>query len=154
MKVSVVAIAKDRGELDALRAALGRQTMKDWELVYSTRKGIPQAMNDAIRKAKGDIIVTTESDAIPLTDTWLEEMAKAVWDNDDNVLIRGMEVSPSSWCWCNLAAQSRILKSNPLDESYPIGEDTELFARLKSMGYRGVELPIAPVLHSRKFKGL
>ena len=57
------------------------------------------------------------------------------------------------WCWCNFACYSSVLKNNKVNESYPMGEDTELFARLKKLGYKGVELPIAPVLHERKYKG-
>lgn len=158
-EVSVIAIAKRVSELDPLRKALSKQTFKDFELLTSTRKGIPQAMNDAITRANGSIIVVTESDAIPLTNTWLEEMVKAVKEQNridpkKKTLVRGIEVSPLPWCWCNLACYSSVLKNNKLKDNYPVAEDTELFARLNSDGYRGVELPIAPVLHSRRERGM
>jgi glycosyltransferase involved in cell wall biosynthesis len=157
-EVSVIAIAKNQRELESLKKALSRQTFKNFEFVTSTKKGIPQAMNDAISKANGDIIVVTESDALPLTNKWLEEMVKAVKENNSNdsekkTVIRGIEVSPLPWCWCNFACYSSVLKNNKVNECYPVAEDTELFARLKRLGYKGLELPIAPVFHRRHDKG-
>ena len=151
-EVSVVTIARRESELGKLRQALKRQTFRDFEFVYSTKRGIPEAMNDAIQKAKGKIIVVTESDALPMSDTWLEEMVRAVKKynkTSKKTLIRGIEVVPSAWDWSNFAAYASVLKENKLDESFAIAEDTELFARLKKKGYRGIELPIAPVLHQR-----
>jgi hypothetical protein len=158
-EVSVIALAKNLRELEPLRKALARQTFRDYEFVTSTKKGIPQAMNDAISKANGSIIVVTESDAMPMTNTWLEEMVKAVKENNKGdprkkTLVRGIEVSSLPWCWCNLACYSSVLKDNCINERYPMAEDTELFARLKKLGYSGVELPIAPVLHERRNRGV
>ncbi|MBN2203312.1 MAG: glycosyltransferase [Candidatus Aenigmarchaeota archaeon] len=153
-QVSVVTIARNERDLRKLKEALKKQTFKDFELVYSTKKGIPQAMNDAISKAKGEIIVITETDAMPMTNTWLEEMVNAVKKENRNdkkkrTLVRGIEVTPSTWDWSNFAAYANVMKENKLDESFPIAEDTELYARLRKRGYKGVELPIAPVLHER-----
>jgi glycosyltransferase involved in cell wall biosynthesis len=157
-KVSVITIAKKEKELEPLKNVLRKQTFKGFEFVTSTKEGIPQAMNDAINKAKGEIIIVTESDALPLSNKWLEEMVKAVREHNKNdpekrTIIRGVEVSPLPWCWCNFACYSSVLKNNKIDESYPFAEDTELFARLKKMGYIGLELPIAPVFHKRQSKG-
>ena len=153
MRVSVITIAKTKEELGPLREILKKQTYKDFEFVYSTRKGIPQAWNDAIMKAKGEILLITESDVMPLSNRWIEDMVGAAIENGDKAVVRGIEVIPSPWCFSNLACYSKILKANKLDESYPVGEDTELFSRLNDMGYKGVELSISPVLHIRKFKG-
>ncbi len=157
-EISVITIAKNERELEPLKKVLKKQTFKNFEFVTSTKKGIPQAMNDAVSKAKGEIIVVTESDALPLTNRWLEEMVKAVkqfnkGDVDKKTLVRGIEVAPLPWCWCNFACYSKVLKNNRINESYPMAEDTELFVRLKKMGYRGLELPIAPVFHKRQNKG-
>lgn len=156
-EVSVITIAKNERELEPLKRLLAKQTFKNFEFVTSTKKGIPQAMNDAVNKAKGEIIVVTESDALPLTNKWLEEMVKAVKehnkkDSEKKTLVRGIEVSPLPWCWCNFACYASALKKNRLNETYPMAEDTELFARLKKLGYRGLELPIAPVLHKRQIR--
>jgi glycosyltransferase involved in cell wall biosynthesis len=151
-EVSVITIAKSQREVQKLKAELGKQTFRDFEFVVSTKKGIPQAMNDAIERATGKIIVVTESDALPMTSTWLEEMVSAVKKynkGSKKTLVRGIEVTPTAWDWSNFAAYASVLKKNKLDESFPIAEDTELFARLRRKGYRGVELPIAPVMHER-----
>lgn len=153
-EVSVIAVAKKEADLLKLKNVLKKQTFKDFEFIFSVKKGIPQAMNDAISRANGRIIVVTESDALPLTNKWLEELVTAVKKYNKNdpkkrTLIRGIEVAPLVWCWCNLASYASVLKNNKLNESYPIAEDTELFARLRKLGYRGLELPIAPVLHNK-----
>lgn len=162
MKVSVISIAKDKEELEPLKEALRKQTFRDWEFVYSTKKGIPQAWNSVIRRAKGEIILITESDALPMTDKWIEEMVNAVEQNKEvyahynwskGVFIRGMEIHPSPWCFSNIACYAKVLKENLLDESYPIAEDTELFSRLYTKGYAGREILTAPVMHKRNFKG-
>jgi GT2 family glycosyltransferase len=151
-EVSVVSIAKNESELSDLRNVLSKQTFKDFEFIFSTKRGIPQAWNDVIARAKGKIIVVTESDALPLQNTWLQEMVAAVKKYNRNdprkrTVVRGIETIPSAWCWCNFASYAQTLKNNRLDESYPVAEDTELFARLKKAGYKGLELPIAPVVH-------
>jgi len=70
-------------------------------------------------------------------------------DSKKRTVIRGIEASPLPWCWCNFGSYASVLKENKLKENYPIAEDTELFARLRKQGYRGIELPIAPVMHAR-----
>ncbi|MFH1473796.1 MAG: glycosyltransferase family A protein [Candidatus Aenigmatarchaeota archaeon] len=152
-KVSVVSIAKRERELDQLKKALRKQTYKNFEFVFSTKRGIPNAWNDAIGRAKGDIIIITESDCLPLNNKWLEEMVRAIKKTDKKTLIRGVEIQPTPWCWSNIGCHASVLKDNPLDECYPVGEDTELFARLKKKGYKNIELPIAPVIHFKKYKG-
>ena len=157
-EVSVIAIAKNKRELEPLMRALKKQTFRDFEFVTSSKKGIPEAMNDAIEKAKGKIIVITESDALPMSKRWLEDMVNAVKENNRHdskkkTIVRGVEVASLPWCWCNFACYSSVLKDNKINEYYPLAEDTELFARLKKLGYNGVEIPIAPVRHERKQRG-
>ncbi|MEW6295907.1 MAG: glycosyltransferase [Candidatus Diapherotrites archaeon] len=152
-EVSVIAVAKSREELKPLISALKKQSFQGFELVTSQKKGIPQALNDAISRAKGKILVITESDAMPLTNTWLEEMVEAVKRHGEKTIIRGIEVRQTPWCWSNIACHSSVLKNNKMNENFPLAEDTELFARLNNLGYKGLELPIAPVLHERKSKG-
>jgi glycosyltransferase involved in cell wall biosynthesis len=153
-EVSVITIAKREEDLAGLRKSLKSQTFKDFEFIYSTKRGIPQAWNEVIDMAKGKIIIVTESDAMPLTNRWLEDMVASLkrYNRNDpkkKTVIRGMEVNPSAWCWCNFASYASTLKKNKMDESFRVGEDTELFARLRNLGYKGVEVPVAPVLHSR-----
>jgi len=150
MKVSVVVIGKNNEDIDELKEYLKHQTFKDFEIVSSTKKGIPQAWNDAIRKAKGDIIITTETDARPVNNHWIDDLVKAIEQYDDKTIIRGLEVNPTHWRNANIVARASLFKENPFDEHYSIAEDTEFYARLRSKDYLGLELPIAPVIHERK----
>jgi len=118
-EVSIISIAKNESEFIRLKEALKRQTFRNWEFVYSTKKGIPQAWNDAIKKTKGKIIIVTESDAFPLTNNWIKDMVKAVKKNGPKTIIRGIEITPSAWDFSNLACYSEVLKQNKLDENYP-----------------------------------
>jgi glycosyltransferase involved in cell wall biosynthesis len=152
-ETSVVCIAKNERELGDLKAALKRQTYRDFELVTSTKKGIPVAWNDAFSRAKGKYIVVTESDALPMNDEWLAQMVKSIRGKDEKTIIRGIEVPQLPWCFCNLVCHASLLKNNKLNEKYPIAEDTELFARLRKNGYKGLMLPIGPVFHKRRGKG-
>lgn len=152
-ETSVVCIVKNESELTPLFKSLVRQTYTDWEPCFSTKQGIPQAWNDAISRAKGKILIITESDAVPLSDNWLKEMVSAVKKHGKKTLIRGIEIHPQPWCFCNLGCYSEVLKKHKLNERFSVAEDTELFSRLSLSGYKGLELLIAPVLHDRKYKG-
>jgi glycosyltransferase involved in cell wall biosynthesis len=152
-ETSVICIAKNANEVKSLKAALKKQTYRNFEFVFSDKKGIPQAWNDAISRANGKIMIITESDAMPLDKKWLELMVKAVKKHGRKAIIRGIEVSPMPWCFCNLGCYSEVLKKYRLDERFSIAEDTDLFSRLRKDGYRGLELPIAPVFHKRKNRG-
>ena len=156
MKVSIVSIAKREGDFQNLKKGLKKQSFKDWEFVYSTKRGIPQAWNDAIGKAKGEIIITTDSDVEIKTNDWIKDMVAAVKKYNKNdpkrrTIIKGIEIHPNTpWTWCNVGFYADVLKKNNVNEKFPIVEDTELFSRLRSIGYKGVELPIAPILHERR----
>ena len=151
-ETSVVCIAKNESELRELKNALKRQTYRDFELVTSSKKGIPAAWNDAFSRAKGKYIVVTESDALPMNDEWLAQMVKSIKGKDERTIIRGIEVPPLPWCFCNIVCHASLLKDNKLNEKYPVAEDSELFSRLRKRGYRGLVLPIGPVFHKRKQK--
>ncbi|MFH1229155.1 MAG: glycosyltransferase [Candidatus Aenigmatarchaeota archaeon] len=148
MKVSIVTIAKTKEEIEELKKALTNQTYKDYEFVYSTKKGIPQAWNDAFKKVKGKYILTIDSEARPMTNTWIEEMVDSI-EKHRGSIIKGIEVSSNSWTWCNIISNADIFKNNKVNENYPIAEDTEIFARLDNCGYKRITLPIAPVRHDR-----
>jgi len=153
-EASVISIAKKESDLNNLKEVLKKQTFKNFEFVYSTKKGIPNAWNDAINRAKGKILVFTESDALPLSNKWLEEMVKAVKlynkkDSKKRTVIRGIEIISLPWDFANFACYSSVFKKIKLDETFPVAEDTEFFSKLKHLGYKGKELPIASVVHTR-----
>jgi len=143
-KISVISIAKEDYEFERLRKALEKQTFQDFEFVSSTKGTIPQAWNDAISRAKGEIFVFTESDAFPLNDRWLEEIAKI---GKKNAILKGLEINPTSLNLCNLVCDGSIFKETKFDETFLSSEDTELFARLRKMGVEIGFVNAFPVMH-------
>ena len=145
VKISVMSIAKQEREFDQLRGALANQTLKDFEFVTSTKNTIPEAWNDAISRAKGEIIVFTESDAIPLTSTWLEEIAKHA---KNGTILKGLEIKATDLDLCNLVCDAEIFKNLKFDESFKICEDTEFFVRARKNGVDIRFVNAFPVIHS------
>ncbi len=143
-KISVISIAKREEEFEKLRKALANQTFKDYELVTSTKGTIPEAWNDAISRAKGDILVFIESDAFPLNDRWLEEIIE---NSRKNAVLKGLEINPTDLNLCNLVCDASIFKRVRFDESFRVCEDTELFARLRKMGVEIGFVNAFPVVH-------
>ena len=144
-KISVISIARNEDELNGLKDVLSRQTYKDFELVISTKGTIPEAWNDAISRAKGEFLVFTESDAFPLNDEWLEEISNHL---EKNTIVKGLEIKPSNLNMCDLVADAAIFKTMRFDESFSIGEDCELFARLRANGVKIKWDNAFPVIHT------
>lgn len=143
-KVSVISIAKSDAEFERLREALERQTFRNFELITSTKGSIPEAWNDALSKAKGEIIVFIESDAFPLNERWLEEIVEN-WRK--GAVLKGLEINPTSLNLCNLVCDADIFRKVRFDESFKCAEDTELFARLRKMGVEVGFVNAFPVVH-------
>lgn len=143
-KVSVISIAKSETEFERLRKALDRQTFKDFEFITSIKGSIPEAWNDALSRAKGEILVFIESDAFPLNEHWLEEIIEN-WRKD--AVLKGLEINPTSLNLCNLICDANIFRKVKFDESFKCTEDTELFARLKKMGFKVGFVYAFPVVH-------
>lgn len=144
-KISVISIARDESELNGLKEVLSKQTYKDFEFIISTKGTIPEAWNDAISRAKGEFLVFTESDAHPLFDNWLEEISKHL---EKNTITKGLEIMPTNLDMCNLVADAAIFKKMWFDESFPVGEDSELFARLWANGIKIRRGNAFPVIHT------
>lgn len=142
--ISVISIAKDEEELTGLKEALSRQTYKDFEFIISTKGTIPEARNDAISKAKGKIIVFIDSNAIPFKKDWLEEIEKSF---EADSVTQGLEIKSQHLTTCNLVCDSSILKKVKFNEKFPVGEDTEFFARLKKENIKVKRIYSFPVLH-------
>ncbi|MCR8473776.1 MAG: glycosyltransferase [candidate division WOR-3 bacterium] len=143
-KVSVISIAKHEAEFERLKKALEMQTFKDFEFITSTKGSIPEAWNDALSRAKGEIIVFIESDAFPLNERWLEEI---VANFRKGAVLKGLEINPTSLNLCNLVCDAEIFKKVRFDESFKYTEDTELFARLRKMGVEVGFVNAFPVVH-------
>ncbi|MEM2704259.1 MAG: glycosyltransferase [Candidatus Bathyarchaeia archaeon] len=143
-KVSVISIAKSEAEFERLREALEKQTFRDFEFITSTKGSIPEAWNDALSKARGEIIVFIESDAFPLNERWLEEIVEN-WRK--GAVLKGLEINPTSLNLCNLVCDADIFKKVRFNESFKCTEDTELFARLRKMGVKVGFINAFPVVH-------
>ena len=144
-KISVISIARNEDELNGLKQTLSKQTYKDFEFIISTKGTIPEAWNDAISRAEGEFLVFTESDANPLYDNWLEEISKHL---EKNMIIKGLEIVPTNLDMCNLVADATIFKKMWFDENFPMGEDSELFARLRANGIKIKWINAFPVIHT------
>lgn len=144
-KISVVSIAKDEKDLESLKNALTKQKYQDFEFIFSTKGTIPEAWNDAISRVKGEFIVFTESDAIPLNENWLVD----IYDNlDENSIIKGIEITSTNLNMCNLVGSSKIIKSLKFDENFPVAEDTEFFARARKNNIPVITVNKFPVIHT------
>ncbi len=146
-RFSVISIARHTRELENLKNHLAKQRFRDFEFVCSTKGTIPEAWNDAITRSKGDFLVFTESDAWPLQDTWLDEINQVV---RENVVMKGIEITPTSLDLCNLVCDRKIFDTMVFDERFPVGEDTELFARMRKSGIAIEQVFGFPVVHEKK----
>ncbi len=146
--VSVISIALSPEEFDPVRQTLSRQTFQDFEFIGEVGGTIPEAWNRAIDRARGDILVFTETDATPVNERWLEELVNSV--SDEKTIVKGLEITGTPWDMSNLACHRSALNGARFDESFRWAEDTELFCRLKSEGYRLMQLDKAPVIHLHK----
>ena len=158
-KVSVVTISKDKNGLDIVKKRLEKQKFKDFEFVGSTKGNIPESWNDAIDRSRGEIIVFTETDAVPLSENWLGELVKNLEkynknDPEKKTIVKGLEVRSNMWDLCNTACYSEVFKKIKFNENFERVEDTEFFTRLKNHNYKGVQLTCAPVLHWKETKFL
>ncbi|OIQ52782.1 glycosyltransferase family 2 protein [Neomoorella thermoacetica] len=148
-KLSVIVIAKSQNEMRPLLDLLQKQTYDNFEIITSTKGTIPEAWNDAIAKASGDFFVFTESDARPVNNNWLSEIAMHV---KSRCIIKGIEIRPTDFNLCNTVFDASIFKNNgfKFDESFPICEDSELFARLRKNGFILSFVEAFPVIHIQK----
>lgn len=144
-RVSVIAIALSEAEFEPLRVKLSRQTFQDFEFIGQAGGTIPQAWNRALDRARGDILVFTETDATPVDERWLEQLVASI--PDDRTLVKGLEIGELPWDLSNLAACRSVFQDARFDESFLWGEDTELFCRLRQRGYHFLHVDTAPVIH-------
>lgn len=147
-KVSIISIALSASEFESLQKMLKSQTFQDYEFIGEAGGSIPEAWNRAINRARGEILVFTETDATPVNERWLEELVNSI--PDEKTVIKGLEVTGSPWDLANLAAHRSVFEQVQFDERFKWAEDTELFCRLKEAGYRLQRVDKAPVIHLSK----
>lgn len=61
------------GTADRVLRCLKEQTFKDFEVILAKEKGIVNAMNKALERAKGDIFIRVDDD-VDIPPTWLENI--------------------------------------------------------------------------------
>jgi GT2 family glycosyltransferase len=147
-KVSVISIALKPEEFEPVLANLSRQTFRDYEFIGEAGGSIPAAWNRAIRRARGEFLVFTETDATPVDEHWLGEMVVALTGEKD--IVKGLEVTGISWDLCNLAAPRCVFMEHPFDDTFGYAADKELLSRLKSQGIHLISPRQAPVIHVKK----
>ncbi len=145
-EVSVLVTAKDARELATKVRELKEQDHPSFEVVAARGGTITEGYNRAIRKARGKILVFTETDAVPLSGSWLRELVRQVRPGE---VVKGLELLPQIFNFSNTACFSDVAKRIPLDESYPLGSDTEWQQRLARHGIGTRFTYAAGVLHLR-----
>lgn len=110
---------------------------------------IPVAWNKGIKKARGEIILFTESDA-QLPSNWIEEMVDHLKIND---FILGPETRPTepNNSMSNVGIKANLAKNHLFDESFRIGEDTKWIIDLQVNGIRP-NYPLTPIVWHYKVK--
>jgi glycosyltransferase involved in cell wall biosynthesis len=147
-KVSVVVIAKTEAEVNEKIDSLQRQRYPDVEFCASTAPGFARAYQEAVDKATGDIIVFTETDCAPVSESWLAELVAEVRPNR---IVHGLTVTDLTPNMSNTAGPAELIKKHRFDPSYEVAEDSEWFLRLKSSGVEYAQLNTATVIHYRPY---
>ncbi len=125
-----------------------KQTHQDFEIIIENGRKNDKALEQAVARARGEILVFLAPDAHPVDIYWLEELVAGV--TDERTIVKGLEVTSTPLDPSSLAGYRQAFLDHPFDEGYPWSEDTELFCRLKAHGYRFVQLECAPVIHLSK----
>ena len=144
--VSVVVTANEPAELLAAVRRLQQQDYQNFEVVATLGGTIANGYNRAVQRAKGQIVVFTETDAVPLSRSWLRELVAHVRRGE---VVKGLEVRSLPFNFSNTACPAAIARRFPLDERYVVAEDTEWSERLRRHGTRIRYVHAAGVLHQR-----
>jgi glycosyltransferase involved in cell wall biosynthesis len=145
--ISVVTIALEEKEVKILEKKLSDQTYQDFEIVYSTKEGIPEAWNAAVSKASGSIIMFTETDAEPVSDRWLQHIASEVNVDDEKVIKFGEFGGGQAFDLGNTVVPRRVMERYEFDETFSVAEDNEIFARMDVDGVVFENRNKVPVFH-------
>jgi glycosyltransferase involved in cell wall biosynthesis len=147
-KVSIITIALKPEEFNPVLAHLSKQTYQDFEFIGEAGGSIPSAWNRAIKRARGEILVFTETDAQPINEYWLDEMVNEV--SDSQTIVKGLEVTTSPFDFSNLAVHRNIFNDNLFNKSYHLLSDIELLSKLKGKNYHLVAIDKAPIINYAK----
>ncbi len=146
VKVSVLLTAKNQEELKAKVQELKQQDYPNFEIITTLGGTITRGTNRAMRRAKGKIIVFTETDVAPLSRSWLSELVAEVRPGE---VVKGLEIPPPGFNLCNTACFAEIAQRFPMNEKYLFSFDTEWSKRLARHGIPVRMVYTAGVLHLR-----
>lgn len=145
--MSVLLTGKDAASVRAKVLELKRQDHPDFEIVAVSGGPLTSGYNRAIRRAKGKILVFTETDTVALSRSWLRQLAAQVREGE---VVKGLEVFPPGFNFSNSACYASVAKRIPLNERYRLSSDTEWSRRLQRHGIRMRTIYSAGVLHLRR----
>lgn len=152
-KVSVVATSLRDREFDNLRKDLKKQTFKNFEFVPVIGDfNIAKGWNIGVSKAKGDIILITESD-VSLPSDWIEKMVENVQKNGGFALGSQVITTSREFDAGSIGVYSKIAKKLPFNEKYLCAE-TEWFERIKKEGFEIKREKIPVVYHKKKLRSI
>lgn len=184
MKVSVIIRTKNEEKtIGQLLEMLKKQTFKDFELILvdnaSTDKTLeiakkykidklvhipegkfshPKSLNDAIAKAKGELIVITNGHSVPVGNKWLENGIR----NFEDPKVAGIsgywagghmpEFFKIRLVNANLSNTNSIIRKSlweeyPFDEKFEGGEDYDWGVEMLSRGYKTIFDPKFSIFH-------
>lgn len=128
--VTIVFAAKTEQEAQRLLSLLENQEYHGTlTYSYSTLPGIAEAMNEAINKAEGELLLFTETDVEPINIKWIKTM---VLNSQKGCFVRGLEVNHRTPNWSNTILYKEDLHNEKLDTNFSVAEDTEFFNRMVS----------------------
>lgn len=123
MKTSVVIVSWDGsrgGRVPKLVASLKKQTLKNFEVIVITRTSpVGKARNEGAKKAKGDIIIYIDDDAVLGNNKVLENLVKTLESNKKIGAVGGSRLLPKK----PNKFQKRLQNANP-KEVIPIAKET------------------------------
>lgn len=159
----VLVIDASQGRLDRIRRAHPRVRWIDYEPPASHSVTIARQRNVGIREALGDVVVFTDSGAMP-RDGWLHRMVEDTLPGGESVVAGATRsLNPDHRLYerlaseggatyieecptVNLAIRREALKHvGGFDESFRYGSDVDLSWRLREAGYRILHEPDAVI---------
>lgn len=125
-RTSIIVTCKPRTNLEALKKSLASQTYQDFELIATHNKKVAEGLNSGIKRARGRILVITESDCIWNSPYLLELLIKSL-ENKTAVTLQGESIE------CVAISKKDCI---PFDERLIRAEDTLWFKQLGEHGIR------------------
>lgn len=146
--VSIIFAAQNETQARVLMTKLkSQQYPGGYEFCYSTDGNIAHAMNQAIKKSTGDLLVFTETDVEPATDDWVYNL---VMERSDGNFVKSLEVNHTTPNFSGMIVSKKDLRDEQFDEAFNVAEDTEFYARMHALyGMNVIQARTATHLHLR-----